>query len=94
MSTPPGQTINPSYWQASPLFLIMLAFLVFPVGVIVTVSFWDYDSYELIPDFIWDNYQYLLTSKVNCLTKSAVNKMPPGTTVIITASSLLNFLFN
>lgn len=64
MSTPPGQTINPSYWQASPLFLIMLAFLVFPVGVIVTVSFWDYDSYELIPDFIWDNYQYLLTSKV------------------------------
>ncbi|WP_420492702.1 ABC transporter permease [Phytopseudomonas flavescens] len=37
-------------------------FLVFPITVIVVVSFWDYDAYQLIPDFIFGNYQYLLSS--------------------------------
>lgn len=53
-----------SYWQALPLTLVLLAFLVFPIAVIGIVSFWDYNSYSLIPDFILDNYQYLLTSPV------------------------------
>ncbi|WP_417579997.1 ABC transporter permease [Nitrincola sp.] len=53
-----------SYWQALPLTLVLLAFLVFPVMVIGIVSFWDYNSYSLIPDFIFDNYQYLLSSPV------------------------------
>ncbi|KGK41999.1 ABC transporter permease [Nitrincola sp. A-D6] len=53
-----------SYWQALPLTLVLLAFLVFPVVVIGIVSFWDYNSYSLIPGFILDNYQYLLSSPV------------------------------
>lgn len=53
-----------SYWQALPLTLVLLAFLVFPIVVIGIVSFWDYNSYSLIPDFIFDNYQYLLSSPV------------------------------
>ncbi|WP_419787089.1 ABC transporter permease [Pseudodesulfovibrio sp.] len=53
-----------TYLQASPLFLVMLFFLVIPTILIVVVSFWDYDSYLLIPDFIWDNYDFLLTSSV------------------------------
>ncbi|QEW08580.1 ABC transporter permease [Nitrincola iocasae] len=53
-----------SYWQALPLTLVLLAFLVFPIVVIGIVSFWDYNSYSLIPDFILDNYQYLLSSPV------------------------------
>ncbi|PTY37633.1 ABC transporter permease [Saccharospirillum sp. MSK14-1] len=53
-----------AYWQASPLTLVLLAFLVFPIIVIGIVSFWNYNSYSLIPDFIFDNYAYLLTSPV------------------------------
>ncbi|WP_246026336.1 ABC transporter permease [Saccharospirillum alexandrii] len=53
-----------SYWQALPLTLVLLAFLVFPIAVIGIVSFWDYNSYSLIPDFMLDNYQYLLSSPV------------------------------
>ncbi|MEC5318700.1 ABC transporter permease [Brenneria populi subsp. brevivirga] len=64
MNTSPGQTINAGYWQASPLAIVMLAFLIFPICVIVAVSFWDYDSFELIPAFIWDNYRYLIMSGV------------------------------
>lgn len=53
-----------SYWQSLPLTLVLLAFLVFPVAVIGIVSFWNYNAYSLIPDFILDNYRYLLTSPV------------------------------
>lgn len=56
--------LNPSYLQATPLLLTLVAFLIFPIAVILLVSFWDYDSYQLIPSFIWDNYQFMLTSKV------------------------------
>ncbi|BFM48226.1 ABC transporter permease [Marinomonas sp. THO17] len=28
------------------------------------VSFWDYNEYSLLPDFIFDNYEFLLTSNV------------------------------
>ncbi|SDI60892.1 putative spermidine/putrescine transport system permease protein [Pseudomonas flavescens] len=53
---------NISHLQALPLALTLLLFLVFPITVIVVVSFWDYDAYQLIPDFIFGNYQYLLSS--------------------------------
>ena len=53
-----------SYWQVMPLTLVLLAFLVFPIAVIGIVSFWDFNAYSLIPDFILDNYTYLLTSPV------------------------------
>lgn len=56
--------LNPSYLQATPLLLTLVGFLIFPIAVILMVSFWDYDSYQLIPSFIWDNYQFMLTSKV------------------------------
>jgi len=58
------RNLNLSYLQASPLLLVLAAFLIFPIACILIVSFWDYDSFSLLPDFIWDNYQYLLTSAV------------------------------
>jgi putative spermidine/putrescine transport system permease protein len=36
----------------------------FPVLTILMVSFWDFNAYQLIPDFILENYQFLLTSDV------------------------------
>ncbi|QGY41905.1 ABC transporter permease subunit [Pseudodesulfovibrio cashew] len=53
-----------AYLQALPLFMIMLIFLVIPTIMIVIVSFWDYNAFSVIPDFIWDNYDFLLTSSV------------------------------
>lgn len=42
----------------------MLVFLVIPTIMIVIVSFWDYNAFSIIPDCIWDNYDFLLTSPV------------------------------
>ncbi|WFS63376.1 ABC transporter permease [Pseudodesulfovibrio thermohalotolerans] len=53
-----------AYLQALPLFTIMVIFLVIPTIMIVIVSFWDYNAFSIIPDFIWDNYNFLLTSSV------------------------------
>jgi len=53
-----------TYLQAFPLLTIMLVFLVIPTVMIVVVSFWDYNAFSIIPDFIWDNYDFLLTSSV------------------------------
>ena len=55
---------NTSYLQVFPLALVLTVFLVVPIFMIVVVSFWDYDSYQLIPGFILENYQYMLTSEV------------------------------
>ncbi|SEG68031.1 ABC transporter permease [Marinobacterium lutimaris] len=57
-------TANPSYLQVTPLALVILLFLLFPVVTIVIVSFWDYNAYQLLPDFIFENYEFLLTSSV------------------------------
>lgn len=55
---------NTSYLQVLPLALVLLVFLVVPIAMILVVSFWDYDSYQLIPAFILDNYEYMLNSEV------------------------------
>ena len=38
-----------SYLQVAPLALVMLVFLGIPVVMILTVSFFDYDEFDLIP---------------------------------------------
>ncbi|MBE0529803.1 MAG: ABC transporter permease [Rhodospirillales bacterium] len=57
-----------SYVQVAPLAVIFALFLVVPIATIIVVSFWDYDEFRILPDFIWDNYLYLLTSKVTLAT--------------------------
>jgi putative spermidine/putrescine transport system permease protein len=52
------------YLQAAPLALVFLVFLVIPILTIITVSFWDYDSIRVIPDFILLNYEELFGSAV------------------------------
>ena len=48
----------------SPLMLILSFFLLIPVAVIVMVSFWGSSEYSYYPDFQFENYQYLFSSKV------------------------------
>jgi putative spermidine/putrescine transport system permease protein len=52
------------YLQVAPLTLTFAVFLLVPIVTIVVVSFWDYDSIRVIPDFILLNYEELVTSSV------------------------------
>ncbi len=52
------------YLQVLPLTMILLVFMVVPVALIAVVSFWDYSEFELIPDFVWTNYEELFTSSI------------------------------
>ncbi len=66
--TRPGRVGGPRPWlpylQAAPLALVLLVFLVVPIATIAVVSFWDYDSIRIIPDFVLTNYEWLLGSSV------------------------------
>jgi putative spermidine/putrescine transport system permease protein len=50
--------------QAAPLTLILIGFLVLPIITIVIVSFWRATEFSIIPDFVFENYEFLLTSPV------------------------------
>ena len=52
------------YVQILPLVVTLTVFLVAPVLLIGIVSFWDYSEFDLIPDFVWTNYQELFESSV------------------------------
>jgi putative spermidine/putrescine transport system permease protein len=52
------------YLQAAPLVAVLAAFLLVPIATILVVSFWDYEQYQLIPDFVLSNYADALFSAV------------------------------
>lgn len=56
------------YLQALPLALLLGAFLLVPLGLLVVVSFFDYDSVRIIPDFVLTNYEEVLSSAVTWRT--------------------------
>ncbi len=57
-----------AYLQALPLGLVLTVFLVVPILTILVVSFWDYDSVQVYPDFLLTNYVDLVTSNVTWVT--------------------------
>lgn len=57
-----------SWMLAAPLALILAVFLVLPLGVLVVVSFYDYDSVRIIPDFVTTNYVEVFGSPVTWRT--------------------------
>jgi putative spermidine/putrescine transport system permease protein len=52
----------------APLALVFLLFLVVPILTIVVVSFFDYNTTQIIPDFLIQNYEELLLSPVTWRT--------------------------
>ena len=56
------------YLQAAPLALILGAFLLLPIVALIVVSFFDYDSVQIIPGFVLTNYQDVLGSSVTWRT--------------------------
>ncbi len=57
-----------TYLQVAPLSLVFLLFLVVPIATIVVVSFFDYNTTQIIPAFILQNYEELLLSPVTWQT--------------------------
>ncbi|WP_454748375.1 ABC transporter permease [Ciceribacter selenitireducens] len=57
-----------SYLQATPLAVILGAFLLLPILMISVVSFWDYDFAQMYPDFVTFNYTETLGSWVTWKT--------------------------
>jgi putative spermidine/putrescine transport system permease protein len=56
------------YLQAGPLAAILVFFLLIPMGALVVVSFFDYDSVQIIPSFQFTNYTDVLGSAVTWRT--------------------------
>ena len=50
--------------EATPLTLVLLAFLIAPIIMIVIVSFWGATEFSIYPDFQFDNYEFLFGSPV------------------------------
>lgn len=61
--------LNPvPFLQAAPLALILIFFLLIPIFVLLVVSFFDYDSVQIIPAFQLTNYAEVLGSTVTWRT--------------------------
>lgn len=54
-SAAPGRTIA-AWWQALPLTLVFALFFLVPLALIVMVSFWDFNEYELLPALTFKQY--------------------------------------
>ena len=46
-----------AWWQAAPLTAVFALFFLIPLALILMVSFWDFNEYELLPAFTLKNYQ-------------------------------------
>ncbi|MFT4243123.1 MAG: ABC transporter permease [Acidovorax sp.] len=51
----PGRSIA-AWWQAAPFTAVFVLFFLVPLALIVMVSFWDFNDYELLPGFTFKNY--------------------------------------
>lgn len=51
----PGRTVA-AWWQALPLTAVFVLFFLLPLALVLMVSFWDYNQYEMLPDFTFKNY--------------------------------------
>jgi putative spermidine/putrescine transport system permease protein len=62
-----------AYLQAAPLALVFALFFVLPLLLVLVVSFWDYNEYEIIPALTGQNYREIFEGCVSrlpelCLT--------------------------
>lgn len=61
------KTLQP-YLLALPQTLVFLLFLVFPIVMILLVSFWQFNGYAMVPAFSLENYVDIFTSNVSFAT--------------------------
>ena len=68
-----------------PFALVILSFFIIPLCLVIIVSFWDYNSYSIIPDFIFTNYQDIFYG--------CIRDLPDLCTSFATYLSSLKFVF-
>lgn len=56
------------YALITPQTLVFLLFLVFPILMILIVSFWEFNGYSMTPAFTLTNYTDIFTSQVSLAT--------------------------
>src|ERR1700678_1676333 len=75
----------PGWLQAMPFGLVFAFFFIIPLILVVIVSFWDYNDYEMLPAFTTRSYTETLEG---CLTQ-----LPDLCTILKTYLSTANFCF-
>jgi putative spermidine/putrescine transport system permease protein len=75
----------PGWLQATPFGLVFLFFFVIPLILVVVVSFWDYNDYEMLPSFTMRSYT---ENFEGCLTQ-----LPDLCTILKTYVSTAKFCF-
>ena len=75
----------PGWLQAMPFGLVFLVFFVIPLILVVIVSFWDYNDYEMLPSFTMRSYT---ENFEGCLTQ-----LPDLCTILKTYVSTAKFCF-
>ena len=68
-----------------PFALVIAAFFIVPLCLVIMVSFWDYTSYSIIPDFILTNYEDIFYG--------CIRDLPDLCTSFATYLSSLKFVF-
>ena len=68
-----------------PFAAIIFAFFIVPLCLVIMVSFWDYNAYSIIPDFIFTNYEDIFYG--------CVRSLPDLCTSFATYISSLKFVF-
>ena len=61
-----------SWCRSRPTTLVLLFFFVVPMLVVIAVSFFDYETHEIVETFILDNYQRRLHLERNAAALSQV----------------------
>lgn len=51
----PAHTVK-AWWQAAPFTAVFAIFFLVPLALVLMVSFWNFNEYELIPGFTLRNY--------------------------------------
>ncbi|MFT3666383.1 ABC transporter permease [Piscinibacter sp.] len=54
-ASPPLHAVK-AWWQALPFAAVFMVFFLVPLALILMVSFWNFNEYELIPGFTLRNY--------------------------------------
>ncbi len=67
-----------------PFGLVIFTFFIIPLCLVVMVSFWDYNAYSIIPDFIFTNYEDIFYG--------CVKSLPAFSTTFATYLSSLKFV--
>ena len=53
------------FWQITPFNCVFILFFIVPLLLILMVSFWDFNEYEILPDFTFKNYLSIFDGCLN-----------------------------